>query len=443
MTSELKKNKKKALCISLGCFKNRVDSERIAYTISESGYEITDSVTDYTELCVVNTCGFLEEAVRENIDMILDLTELKESGRVGKIVVFGCLYNRYGDDLSGEIPEVDSWIKCEDYEGLASLISADVLRKETSEPPGRYNLTPDNRHTRYLKIAEGCDNRCSYCAIPNIRGDLASLPLDFLLREAEMLISEGTRELCLVCQDLTAYGRDIGLSLQGLLAELDKSLPRDTWVRLLYLQPAGIDNGLLEFIAGSRHILPYLDIPIQHASERILALMNRPIASGDLLNIFTTARNIRPDFALRTTCMTGFPSESREDFKALLRFVETVQFDRLGTFVYSPEEGTAAALMGDQIARRTQNARRERLMQLQDAISLQRQSLFMGKTMTVLVDGFTGNGTAECRSYREAPEVDGIIEVKIASNHIRAGDFMQVKITETYEHDMLADEVTG
>ena len=424
-------------CLSLGCAKNRVDSERIIGGLKDAGFKITAEPSG-AETCIVNTCGFLRSAVEEGIDSILSLAELKEKGDILRIGVVGCMVNRYGEDLKNNLPEVDFWANCEDY---ASIISSAGGLCRVPEHPRRLSLPETPPHTRYLKLSEGCNNMCAYCTIPAIRGNSVSYPIGFLVEEANQLVSEGTREICLVGQDLTAYssGND---GLQELLDALESSLPNDVWLRLLYLHPKGVDRRLLERVADSRLILPYLDIPIQHASLSILSAMNREVGEEVLLELFRSAREIRSDFALRTTCMVGFPGESRKDFDVLMRFLDDVQFDRVGAFKFSPEEGTKAALMPNQVTERTKRSRFERLMSLQEEISLTRQSMFKDKELKVIIDSLS-DGIAEGRSFREAPEVDGIIEISDARDDLYPGDIITARIIVAYEHDMIAVEVTG
>jgi ribosomal protein S12 methylthiotransferase len=430
-----------AYILSMGCSKNTVDSERFAAVLRGEGF-VMASRAEGAEVCLVNTCGFLREAVEENIAAILDLAEMKSRGIVGRIAVVGCLVGRYGADLGRDIPEVDFWGDCEDYASLLRALSpgaCDLPR------PGRGALPGGPSHVRYLKLAEGCDNRCSYCTIPSIRGGLRSAPIASLVGEAEALVTEGASEICLVAQDLTAYGRDLGggVTLTGLIDALESSLPPDLWLRLLYLQPSGIDSGLLERVAGGRQVLPYLDMPIQHSSPEVLAAMNRASDSGKILEIFRTARQIRQDFALRTTVMVGFPGETRRDFDGLLRFLDEARADRVGAFAFSPEEGTPAASMPRQVPRRTKMARLERLMAHQDGISLSRGELFVGSELDVLVDRETEPGTAEGRSFRDAPEVDGVVEVRGVPPDLGPGDRIRALVTDAYEHDMIASHLTG
>lgn len=433
------KQSRTAFCLSLGCAKNRVDSERVVGVLSEAGCEMTDSA-EGADICIVNTCGFLNSAVKENIDAILALANLRNEGRTCWIGVFGCLVNRYGDELRDNIPEVDFWARCEDYSALRQALGLPASRMN----PVRKRLPGHPRHTRYLKLAEGCDNNCSYCAIPGIRGGLRSLTAGALVEEANELVCDGAREICLVAQDLTAYGSDLAerTDLYELLDALESSLPRDVWLRLLYLHPGRVTSRLLERVAGGRQIQPYLDIPIQHASPCILAAMNRPADRNGLISVFETAREIRGDFALRTTCMVGFPAESRQDFQELLRFLERVRFDKVGAFAYSPEEGTPAAAWGGQIAARTKRARLERLQSHVEELSRERQQLFVGKTMELMIDEICGDALV-CRSFREAPDVDGTIDVtgvRGAFGH-EIGGRLFARIESAYEHDMLAVEV--
>jgi ribosomal protein S12 methylthiotransferase len=409
-----------------------------------AGFKMVPEV-ELAENAIINTCGFIRSAVEENIAAILDLVELKSSGNLKRVGVVGCLVSRYGEELSKNIPEVDFWARCEEHDVIMRALSADTIHLECnrSNTTNRYLLQGVSRHVRYLKISEGCNNSCSYCTIPSIKGALRSRPIDVTVKEAMDLVRDGAREICLIAQDLTAYGDDRGEShgLITLLDELESSLPVDVWLRMLYLQPYRVDRKLLERVANGRQVLPYLDIPIQHSSHKILNLMNRGSDPEDLFCIFETARAIRSDFALRTTCMIGFPGESRADFDDLLRFIERVRFDRVGAFVFSPEEGTPASSLPGQVAERTKTSRLERLMSLQEEISLSRQMLFVGKEMDVLIDSIDECGEAEGRSYREAPDVDGLIELRISGEKFCVGDKVRVVITDAYEHDLTAEPV--
>jgi ribosomal protein S12 methylthiotransferase len=422
----------------MGCSKNRVDSEKIAGVLRSAGCDIVPEAAG-SDICLVNTCGFIRSAVEENIESILDMVDLKLNGGTGRVVVVGCLVGRYGASVLGkEVPDVDAWAASEDYDAVLKAVCPDEAVE--ADCSSRLPLPGALKHVRYLKISEGCDRRCSYCAIPLIRGGLRSAAADAVVAEAAGLVQDGAKELCLVAQDLTAYGRDHGAKdgLIELLDALESSLPRDVWLRPLYLQPDGVDKKLLERVASGR-VLPYLDMPIQHASRNVLSLMNRPGSYDDLLGKFKLAREIRPDFALRTTCMVGFPGETKEDFDELLRFLDEARLDRAGAFIFSPEEGTPAADLPRRVDSRTKKSRLNKLMALQEGISLGRQELFLGRTIDVMIDAVRG-GIAEGRSFREAPEVDGLIEIRGARDDLCPGDVIKAVITDALEHDMIAAE---
>ncbi|OUO93673.1 30S ribosomal protein S12 methylthiotransferase RimO [Cloacibacillus sp. An23] len=429
----------KIYLLTLGCAKNRVDSECLAGALKAAGHELVPAVED-ASAAIVNTCGFIRPAVEESIEAILDLEELKLKGRLEKIGVVGCLVNRYREGLTSEIPSVDFWAETEDWESVLKSLATplDGARRRGSLPS-----TP--KFTRYLKITEGCGNRCSYCAIPSIRGPLRSLPVDVIVKEAQQLVEEGARELCVVGQDLTVYGMDGGsgggAGLIELLNALESSLPYDVWIRLLYLHPTRVTPKLLERVGAGRQIIPYLDIPVQHGDPEILALMNRDIKPGALRSIFRTAREINPDFTLRTTCMVGFPGEKKKHFDNLMAFVREVRFDRMGAFIYYAEEGTPAEHMPGQVSEATKKKRLDELMRAQEEISFERQQTFVGRELTVLIDRVAHDeGYAEGRSFREAPEVDGLIEVRSIRKDLKEGDMITVKITEAMPHDMIGEE---
>ena len=428
----------KIYILTLGCAKNRVDSECLAGALKAAGHELVPCVEE-AQAAIVNTCGFIRPAVEESIEAILDLEELRQSGALEKIGVVGCLVNRYHEGLTSEIPAVDFWAETEDWESVLKSLATplDGARRRGSLPSAP-------KFTRYLKITEGCNNRCAYCAIPSIRGPLRSLPIDVIVKEAQQLVEEGARELCVVGQDLTVYGADAGSGkgLIELLDALESSLPYDIWMRLLYLHPTRVTNKLLERVAAGRQIIPYLDIPVQHGDTEILALMNRDIKPGALRSIFRTVREINPDFTLRTTCMVGFPGEKKKHFDNLIEFVKEVRFDRMGAFTFYAEEGTPAASMPGQVSEATKKKRLDTLMRLQEEISYERQQTFVGRELKVLVDRVAPEeGFAEGRSFREAPEVDGLIEIRNIRKDIKEGDMINVRITEAMPHDMAGEEV--
>ena len=424
--------------VSLGCPKNAADSERLGGVLEAAGFRLVRS-PDEAEIVVVNTCGFLQAAVEEGISVILELEKLKQSGAVKKLAVVGCMLNRYGDELKAEFPTVDYWAKSEDWGellrqmGSAEPQSRGCLRAELSGTPW----------TRYLKISEGCNSRCSYCAIPGIRGTLRSRPVAEIVEEAHKLVSEGAKELCLVGQELSIYGQDLfgRPSLPMLLDELEKELPKGLWLRLFYLHPSLVDAAFLERVASSPLILPWLDIPIQHIDDGILRAMRRPPVEKHIRELFKTGRALNPDFAFRTTLMVGFPGETRAQFDKLLDFVEEIGFDRLGAFPYSPEDGTPAAAFPNQIPEEEKTARYNELMELQQEVSLSRQARFVGKTLDVLIDAVDEEtGERIGRSYRDAPEIDGEVAVSGAESAL-PGDMIRVRITGSSEYDLSGEMI--
>ncbi|MDO4952713.1 MAG: 30S ribosomal protein S12 methylthiotransferase RimO [Synergistaceae bacterium] len=424
----------KIFILSLGCAKNRVDSECLAGELCRAGHILVADAEE-AEAAIINTCGFIQPAVEENIAAILDLEELKASGRLKKTGVVGCLFNRYGAELAAGFKTVDFWAESEAWDKVL-----EALGSRTSASRTRANLPDSPFFTRYLKISEGCDNRCTYCAIPSIRGKLRSLPAETIVNEAVKLAEDGARELCVVGQDLTVYGMDFAgkSKLTELLDALESNLPDSVRLRLLYLHPDRVTPKLLERVVFGKKILNYLDIPVQHADEEILAAMNRGITRKRLENIFACARSLDPDFALRTTCMVGFPGETARSFGHLLDFLEKVQFDRVGAFTYFAEEGTEAASMPKQVRNSTKERRLAKLMERQEEISFSRQQRFVGRTLDVLVEKIDGC-YAEGRSFREAPEVDGIIEIDGVKIGVKAGDVIKAKIKEALPHDLMGE----
>jgi len=427
----------KIFCLSLGCAKNQVDTECLAGKLKYAGHEIVPDVK-MADVAIVNTCGFIRPAAEESISAMLDLEDLRKKGSLKKIGVVGCLLNRYGNELIKGFPAVDFWANSEDWDKVIESLG-------TKPVEGRYRtLLPSlPKWTRYLKISEGCNNHCAYCAIPSIRGQLRSLPISVILREAQTLVENGAKELCVVGQDLTAYGTDNSRQskLLDLLDALESSLPKNIWLRLLYLHPNRVTPKLLERVASGTQIIKYLDIPVQHGDSELLAAMNRGINENKLLDIFKTARSIDESFALRTTCMVGFPGEQQKSFKNLIKFVEEVQFDRIGAFTFYPEEGTKAATMQGQVADATKKRRLEKLMSVQEEISLYRQQMFIGKTLDVLVEQVSHKERmAEGRSFREAPEVDGVIEIHGINKKVKEGNVIKVKIKEALPHDLVGVE---
>ena len=428
----------KVYCLSLGCAKNRVDSECLAGELERAGHMLVDDV-ESADVGIVNTCGFIQPASEESIAAILDLEQLKREGKLKKIGVVGCLVNRYSDDLIKEIPSVDFWARSEDWSSVIKSLGGVPVNSRC-----RTSLPSSSKFTRYLKISEGCGTKCTYCTIPGRRGGLRSLPIDTLISEADQLVKEGAVELCVVGQDLTVYGTDLygKDSLISLIDELESALPKNIWIRLLYLHPSRITGKLLERVASGKQVLPYLDIPIQHADPEILTAMNRKISPDELSSIFTAARRINEDFALRTTCMVGFPGEKKTHFDNLLDFAARTRFDRMGAFAFFPEEGTEAEKMNGQVSEAVKQKRLKKLMVLQEEISLERQQLFEGRVMDVLVERIDREASfAEGRSFREAPEVDGLVEIRGVGEKVKEGDIVKVRMTEAMPHDMVGEEL--
>ncbi len=425
----------KIYLLSMGCAKNTADSEHLKAILESCGHEVIDDA-DSSQCAIINTCGFIQDAVKENIDAILDLEALKNDGRIKTLIVAGCLVNRYEKELREEFSgTVDLFARSEEWDKIAEFLGGN---------PGS-NCPPvpvsNNYFSRYLKISEGCNTLCSYCAIPMIRGRLRSVPLSRVVDEAVIMCSAGAKELCLVGQDLTVYGQDFsdGTNLRTLIHELNDSVPKGTWIRLLYLHPNRVDESLIDFLMTQDKVLHYLDIPIQHSDPRILSLMNRPCPEGHMRRVFTYIRELDPLFTLRTTIMTGFPGETAKSFESLMDFVSEVEFDRLGAFIYSPEEGTKAAELPGRVSRKTAESRCNKLMHLQAEISQSRGELFIGRELDVMIEEIdTESGEVWGRSYRDAPEVDGLVCVEGAEN-VKAGDIVRAKIYDCAENDLFGE----
>jgi len=440
--------KKKLFMISLGCSKNLVDSEVMLGLLEKDGYTVAEKPDD-AELLLVNTCGFIGSAVQEAIDEILELARYKQMAPAKKLVVTGCLVQRYGIELEKELPEVDLFIGTNGFHNIVdqlhgekpALPTAHSLEQSPflmdSSMPRKVSTPP---HRAYMKITEGCINRCSYCLIPAIRGKLRSRPLPDLLTEARRLEAGGIKELTLIAQDLLAYGLDLGkdISLMGLLQSLlqETTIP---WIRLLYLHPARVRAELLHLMAQNSRLLPYLDIPFQHVSDHILRLMNRPYTKAQLVQLVKTIRSILPDAALRTTMMVGFPGETDENLAEITDFLQEHHFEHLGVFAYANEEGCAAAGLPGQVAEEIKEERLSRIMELQAAISFALLQKQVGRVEQVLVEGLSRESDLllEGRTRYQAPEIDGCVYITRGS--VEPGALVDVTITEAHTYDLVGE----
>lgn len=430
--------------VSLGCVKNLVDTECMLRSLHDAGYEITPDETE-AEIIVVNTCGFIESAKRESIDNILDVAWLKKNGKCKHIIATGCLVERYRDEVMREMPEIDAMIGvgslCDIVEACRAVQRGETYcsfrDKETSALGGERILTTPE-HTAYLKIAEGCDNRCTYCAIPLIRGKLRSRPIEDIVKEAVDLEKLGVKELNLIAQDTTRYGLD--LYGEYALVRLVRAICAATsipWIRLLYCYPDKITDELIDEMRDNDRLLSYMDIPIQHISDGVLAAMNRHGNGETIRSAIRRLRDRVSGIVLRTTAMVGFPGEGEADFDELCRFVKEARFDHFGAFTFSPEEGTVAAQMDGQIDEQVKQDRYDVLMQTQLTISEEQNREKIGRTLTVLTEGYdTVAGVHYGRSYADAPDVDGKIYFT-ARTRIPAGTFVRVKITEAMDYDLV------
>ncbi|MCH5171935.1 MAG: 30S ribosomal protein S12 methylthiotransferase RimO [Erysipelotrichales bacterium] len=421
--------------VSLGCAKNLVDSEMILGMLKDGGYEIVNNPSD-ADAIIVNTCGFILDAKQESIDTILEMAKYKK-----KLIVVGCLAQRYEEDLKKELPEVDLFVSIRDYPHIAERINAlfnDNSLQKGLCPTSRVLATP--KFTAYLKISEGCNNCCTYCAIPLIRGSFRSRPLDELIEEAKMLASRGVKELVVISQDTTRYGTDIDdkTTIVTLLNELLKIKEFD-YIRMLYLYPNEITDELLALIGKEKRLTPYFDMPIQHASSRILKAMNRRGDKEFLKVLFERTRKFIPNAVLRTTIIVGFPGETEEDFNELLEFIQEVQFDHLGAFTYSREEDTIAYSMDNQIEDSIKNDRLNRLMKVQRKISYDLNKKRIGEIMEGLIVAKKGSDNYEFRSGWNAPDdVDGKILVT-SRKPLDLGDKVKVKITDAFAYDLYGE----
>lgn len=411
--------KQKLGILTLGCPRNLVDAETLAGRLNSKGYSIVDDIGQ-AQIALINTCVFIEEAKRESIDAILGLIELKKQGKLKKIIVCGCLPQRY-KDLKGQLPEVDAFV------GVI----------EQNHESKRFALTP--KHYAYLKICEGCLNNCSYCIIPRIKGKLKSLDEETIIKKVRGLNREKISELNIIGQDITGFGVDLcGMSrLAALLKKIISNSPDIPWIRLLYLNPERISSQLLELIASNKRLCKYIDLPIQHINKRILKLMNRKITKAEIISLIKKIKKIIPGVYLRTSMIVGFPSETEEEFNELLEFVKEVKFDRLGVFIYSREEDTPAYSLKGQISRPLKQERFDIIMSEQQKIAAELNKRFLGQSINVLIEEKQDSAYIG-RSQADAPEVDGVVYVQ-TKQALKAGEFVRVKITDSLEYDLVGE----
>ena len=435
------------LFISLGCDKNLVDSEVMLGLLDKKGYQIVDSEED-ADIIVVNTCCFIHDAKEESIQTILEMAEYKKEGKLKALIVTGCLAQRYQQEIIDEIPEVDAVLGTTSYDHIVEAVEealagkAHVVLEDVDALPDvkEKRLVTTGGHYAYMKIAEGCDKHCTYCIIPKLRGNYRSVPMEKLLAEAKDLADQGVKELILVAQETTVYGKDIygEKSLHKLLRELCK-IAGIQWIRILYCYPEEIYDELIQTIKEENKVCHYLDLPIQHASDAVLKRMGRRTSKAQLVEIIEKLRKEIPDISLRTTLITGFPGETQEQHEELKDFVDEMEFDRLGVFTYSPEEDTPAATMADQIPEEVKEDRQAELMELQQEIAFDLAEDMVGREVLVMIEGKVADENAYVgRTYKDAPNVDGLIFIN-TDEELMSGDFARVRVTGALEYDLIGE----
>lgn len=440
----------KLFCVSLGCDKNLVDTEKMLGLLNREGYAFTDDEGE-ADAILINTCCFIGDAKEESVNTILEMARLKEEGRCRALVVAGCLAQRYKEEILEEIPEVDGILGTTSCDEIVNVLNGILGREkqapvscfhDLAEPPtgGENRVVTTGGYYAHLKIAEGCDKRCTYCIIPYLRGSFRSVPMEQLVQEAGQLAEQGVKELILVAQETTLYGKDLygGKALPKLLHELAK-VPGIQWIRLQYCYPEEITDELIEAIRTEEKVCHYLDIPIQHASDGILRRMGRRTNQAQLREMIAKLRREIPDIALRTTLISGFPGETQEDHEELMAFVDEMEFERLGVFAYSAEEDTPAYSFPDQVPQEVKEERRDEIMQLQQEIAFEKSEDMVGRVLTVLIEGKVVDEPAYVgRTYMDAPGVDGLIFVN-ADVELMSGDFVRVRVTGSAEYDLIGE----
>ena len=420
--------------ISLGCAKNLVDSEILLGGLNKSEINITENPED-ADTIIVNTCGFLDIAREESVDTILQAAQLKETGKPSELVVMGCLSERFPDELKNEVPEIDRIFGSNDHRQIVSFLTGKDYAKD--DPLFFRSLMTPN-HYAYIKIAEGCDNGCSFCSIPIMRGLQKSRTISSIMEEAIKLSNNGTKELLVIAQDSTSYGWDLDkkVYLSDLLKELN-TIEKIDWIRVHYAHPAHLSQRIIDSIANSDKVCNYLDMPVQHASDKILKSMKRGLNQKGIRDRIDRLRDANPGIALRTTLIVGYPGETEEDYKELYQFVEEMKFDRLGVFTYSEEEGTTAADLDDNIPVEVKNERKNQIIELQHDISLERNESFIGKTLRVLVDQ-SENNIGVGRTEYDSPEIDNIVNIE---GRVEKGKFVNIQIKSANEYELIGKPV--
>lgn len=434
----------KVLFISLGCDKNLVDSEYMLGILTQAGHTLTDEEQE-AEAIIVNSCCFINDAKEESIQTILEMAQYKETGKLKRLIVTGCLAQRYQDEIFKEIPEVDAILGTSSYghildalEGKGQYTAMEQTNTIPTITQKRLLSTPG--HYAHLKIAEGCNKMCTYCIIPYIRGSYRSIPMEELVQQAKELVANGVKELILVAQETTLYGIDLygKKSLHLLLDELNK-IPGLVWIRIMYCYPEEIYDELIESIKRNEKVCHYLDMPIQHASDEVLKRMNRRTTSRELVAHIEKIRKEIPDICLRTTILCGFPGETDKQHEELMQFVNDMEFDRLGAFAYSPEEGTPAAEYPDQIAEETKQAYRDEVMELSEEVISDKNQTLLGQELLAIIEGKVADENSYIgRTYRDAPNVDGYVFIQ-TEEQLVTGDFVRVRITGAYEYDLIGE----
>lgn len=437
----------KIMFVSLGCDKNLVDTETMLGLLSKERFEFTNDESE-ADVIVINTCCFINDAKQESIDTILEMAEYKNSGTCKALIVTGCLAQRYKQEIIDEIPQVDVVMGTSNYDEIVDAVNSALEGKGgvNIEDADRLPLVNEKRvittggHYAYLKIAEGCNKHCTYCIIPKIRGEYRSIPMDFVLKQAEEMVQEGVKEIILVAQETSMYGIDI--YGRKMLPELLRKMCQISglyWIRIMYCYPEEITDDLIQVIKEQPKICNYLDLPIQHASDEVLKRMGRKMTKSQLIDVIGKLRREIPDICLRTTLITGFPGETKEQHEEMMEFVDEMEFDRLGVFAYSAEEDTPAANMPNQVDDELKEDWRDELMELQQEVSFDKAQTMIGSVLTVMVEGKVADENAYiARSYRDAPDVDGYIFIN-TDEELMSGDFVKVKITGALEYDLIGE----